>query len=114
MDYFENQKYDDIIIEKVNLHKATMMEASIMKARLLESISLKQKKIIVDISQCNFIDSTFFGALVFALKRVRANRGDIKLVIRSASNSEGIINLSSVRTIFNIYTSVEDAVKDYK
>lgn len=114
MDYFEKQTCDDVIIEKVNLHRATMMEASTMKARLLENISVGQKKIVVDISQCNFIDSTFFGALVFSLKRIRSNEGEIKLIVKPASNSEEIINLSNVRNIFDIYTSMEDALNDYK
>ena len=109
---FEKQLSGDVLIEKVNLVRATFVEASIMKKRLLDDINLSKKKIIVDISKCDFIDSTFLGALVVSLKRTRGIGGVIKLV--TASFTGGIINLAGYQRIFENYLSVEDALNSFR
>jgi anti-anti-sigma factor len=114
VDYFEKYTAGDVVIEKIKLSRATLMEAGTMKARLLENINLKQNKIILDISECIFIDSTFYGALAFSLKKIREIGGDIKLVTPAFSiGTEGILNISNVQNIFDVYTSVEDALQAY-
>jgi len=83
------------------------MEANIIKTRLFEDILLNNKKIIVDISKCDFIDSTFLGVLVASLKRTIEIGGDIKIVIASSS-------LAGILRVFEIYTSVEDALESFR
>lgn len=114
MEDFEKQLRGDVLIEKVNLLKATIMEANIIKTRLFEDILLNNKKIIVDISNCDFIDSTFLGVLVASLKRTKENGGDIKIAIASSSFAEGIVNNSGILRVFEIYTSVEDALESFR
>ena len=114
MEDFEKQLLGDVLIEKVNLVKATIVEARIMKKRLLDDIRLYRKKIIVDISKCDFIDSTFLGVLVASLKRTIEIGGDIKIVIASSSFAEGIVNNSGILRVFEIYTSVEDAIESFR
>jgi anti-anti-sigma factor len=114
MENFEQHLYGDVLIENVNLLRATKVEASIMKSRLFEDIKLNNKSIIVDIRKCKFLDSTFLGALVVSLKKTRKTGGDIKLVITSSSFAEGIVDNSGILRIFEIYTSAKDALKSYE
>jgi anti-anti-sigma factor len=114
MEDFEKQLLGDVLIEKVNLLRATIMEANIIKTRLFEDILLNNKKIIVDISKCDFIDSTFLGVLVASLTRTIEIGGDIKIVIASSSFAEGIVNNSGILRVFEIYTSVEDAIESFR
>ena len=111
MEDFEKQMSGDVLIEKVNLLRATIVEVSIIKKRLFEYIHLSKKKIIVDISKCNFIDSTFLGAMVVSLKRTRKTGGDIKMVITSPFAKT--LNISGFLRIFENYSSVEDAIKSF-
>jgi anti-anti-sigma factor len=111
MENFEKQLSGDILIEKVNLLRASHIEASIMKSRLFEDIQLNNKRIIIDISKCDFIDSSFLGALVVSLKRTRETGGDIKIV--TASFTGGIINLVGYQRLFENYLSVEDAIQSF-
>ncbi len=108
---FEKQMSGDVLIEKVNLAIATIVEARIMKKRLLDDIHLYRKKIIVDISKCDFIDSTFLGALVVSLKRTRKAGGDIKMVI--APSFAITLNITGFLRLFENYSSVEDALKSF-
>ena len=109
---FEKQLLGDVLIEKVNLLRASHKEASIMKSRLFEDIQLNIKKIIIDISKCDFIDSSFLGALVVSLKRTRETGGDIKVVMDS-SVLKKIPNITGFQKVFENYSSVEDALKSF-
>lgn len=110
---FEKQMSGDILIEKVNLERATTIEAGIIKKRLIENIHVSKKKIIVDMSECLFIDEIFLGALVFSLKRAREAGGEIKLVI-SPSVLEKIPNITGFQKVFKNYPSVDEAIKSYR
>jgi len=48
MEDFEKQLFDDILIEKVNLPSATLIEASIMKKRLSEHIHLNMQTYLTE------------------------------------------------------------------
>ena len=114
MENFESRLFGDVLIERINLLRATIIEASIMKRRLLEDIQLNNKKIIVYISKCTFIDSSFLGALVVSLKKIRETGGDIKLVIGPSLYTTGVINYSGLLRAFDTYTSLKDALKSFR
>ena len=67
---FIKEKYDDVLVEVVNLTRATLKEAEEFKLTLTQDIEEGVRKIVVDLSQCEFIDSTFLGALVVSLKKI--------------------------------------------
>lgn len=109
---FEKLLVNDIVIEVVNLARATHKEASQLKKNLDESIENNQKKIIVDLSHCEFIDPTFLGVLVLGLKSIAKIGGDIRLVkphdaLKDLTGKDGTLN------VFNIYESVDEAVKSF-
>ena len=110
---FEKQLSGEVVIEKVNLLRATTVEASIMKKRLFDNIHLSKKKIIVDISRCDFVDSSFLGALVISLKRTRETGGDIKIVTGSSIVKE-TLHITGFLRVFENYSSVEDALKSFR
>jgi len=110
---FEKQLSGDVVIEKVNLLRATTVEASIMKKRLFDNIHLSKNKIIVDISRCDFVDSSFLGALVISLKRARETGGNIKIVTGSSIVKE-TLHITGFLRVFENYSSVEDALKSYR
>jgi anti-anti-sigma factor len=113
MEDFQKQMSGDVLIEKVNLLRATIVEVSIMKKRLFEYIHLSKKKIIVDISKCDFIGSTFLGALIASLKRTRETGGDIKIVV-GRSVVKDVVGFTGFLQVFEIYDSIEDALNSFR
>jgi anti-anti-sigma factor len=110
---FEKLHVNDVVIQVVNLSRATFKEASQLKKNLDELIKNKQKKIIVDISQCEFIDSTFLGVLVLSLKSVAKIGGDLRLVkpdevVKALMEKAGTLN------VFNLYDTMDEAIKSYE
>ena len=110
---FVSEEHGSIIIEKVNLTRATLKEAEAFKSFLFEDIEAGWQKIVVDLSDCEFIDSTFLGALVVALKKVTAVGGDMKLVgFQPAVNS--MFELTRMYRVFESYKSKEEALQSYQ
>ena len=77
---FTQEKHGIVLVEVVNLTRATMKEAEEFKQIIRQDIESGWRKIIVDLSDCEFIDSTFLGVLVISLKRITGLGGDIRLV----------------------------------
>ena len=103
----------DVLIEKINFVRATFKEAAIFRDRIYEVISMKQHKIIIDLSRCQFIDSTFLGALVMILKRITERGGELKLVIPNTEAFK-IMNTMGLYRVFNVYSSEEEAINNFE
>lgn len=110
---FEKEMSGEILIEKVNLPRATTVEAGIIKKRLFEDIHLSKKKIIVDMSKCLFIDEIFLGALVVSFKRAKEAGGRIKVVITPAV-SQKTTSITGFLKVVENYSTVEDALKSFR
>lgn len=94
-------------IERVDLVRATINEATEIKDNLLDDMDFK--KIIVDLSTCNYIDSTFFGALVFAYRILKHQNCAMVLVISKTFLSRSFI-YKEIASVFKVYHSVSEAL----
>ena len=109
---FTKEKYGDVLVEVVNLTRATLKEAEEFKLTLSQDIEEGAKKIIVDISECEFIDSTFLGALVVSLKKITALGGDLRLVgFQPAVHS--MFELTRMYRVFESYKTKDEAIQSF-
>ncbi|MGA7723040.1 MAG: STAS domain-containing protein [Ignavibacteriaceae bacterium] len=109
---FTKEKHDDVIIEVVNLTRATLKEAEEFKQTLVQDIEAGARKIIVDLNECEFIDSTFLGALVVSLKKITNLGGDLRLVgFQPAVHS--MFELTRMYRVFEAFKSTEEALKSF-
>ncbi|HKI79561.1 MAG TPA: STAS domain-containing protein [Ignavibacteriaceae bacterium] len=109
---FTKEKYGDILVEVVNLTRATLKEAEEFKLTLTQDIESGCRKIIVDISESEFIDSTFLGALVVSLKKITSLGGDLRLVgFQPAVHS--MFELTRMYRVFESYKTKEEAIKSF-
>jgi anti-anti-sigma factor len=111
MDFFQ-EKHGVIIVEVVNLTRATLKEAEEFKQILLKDIELGWRKIVVDLTDCEFVDSTFLGALVVSLKRITGLGGDLKLV-GFQSAVESMFQLTRLYRVFETFPTRDEAVKSF-
>ena len=111
--FFIKEEHNDVIVEFVDLTRATLNEADEFKLRLTENIENGYKKIIVDLTVCEFIDSTFLGALVISLKKVTSIGGDLRLVgFQPAVHS--MFELTRMHRVFETFNTKEDAIMCFK
>lgn len=110
---FIKEVYNDTIVETVNLSRATLKEAEEFKKTLTEDINAGWKKIIVDLSECEFIDSTFLGALVVSLKKITSLGGDLRLIgFQPAVHS--MFELTRMYRVFEAFSTKEQAINSFK
>ncbi|HMN49049.1 MAG TPA: STAS domain-containing protein [Ignavibacteriaceae bacterium] len=111
MEFFREQK-NDVVVITVNLKRATMVEAEEFKEVLVNEIQRGIKKIVVELSACEFIDSTFLGGLVVSLKKLTALDGDLRLVgFQPAVHS--MFELTRMYRVFESFKSADEAVKSF-
>lgn len=109
---FTKESYNDVLVETVNLTRATLKEAEEFKQLLTMDIQTGWRKIVVDLSQCEFIDSTFLGALVVSLKKITGLNGDLKLVgFQPAVHS--MFELTRMYRVFESYKTIDEAVQSF-
>jgi len=111
--FFIKEEHNDVIVEVVDLNRATLSEADEFKQRLTENIENGYKKIIVDLSDCVFIDSTFLGALVISLKKVTSLGGDLRLVGFQPS-VHSMFELTRMYRVFETFKTKEDAILSFQ
>lgn len=110
---FAQEMSDGICIERVNLERATLKEADKFKNILQYDIEQGCTSMIVDLSKCEFIDSTFLGAIVACLKKITAVGGDMKLIGFKPAVHDMFI-LTRMFRVFETFPSVDQAVASFK
>lgn len=76
------------------------------------AVERRSCRLILDMSQIEFIDSSIIGALVGFLRRTRAAGDDTKLVGLSP-DIETIFELTRLQRVFRIHPTIPAAVEDF-
>ena len=106
------EKVGEVTYIQVNIVRATLSEAEEFKNLLIDSIDEGSMKMVVDLSACEFIDSTFLGTLVVALKKLTTLGGDLRLVgFQPAVHS--MFELTRMYRVFESFKSKEEAIKSF-
>ena len=113
MENFLVTKKEDIVIEEVNLVKATREQAEEFKIILLNHIEEGNTKLVIDLHQCDFVDSTFLSTLLIALKAVMAKSGSLKIAALKNEVAE-VMEATGMYKVFEIYSSISEAVESFK
>lgn len=103
---------DDILVEIVNLDRATLLDAEELKRQVNEKIDNGYRKIIIDLTSVEFLDSTFLGIIVNTLKKVAKLGGDLKLV-GFKPNVRSMFELTRLFRVFESYSELQDAIKSF-
>lgn len=106
---FQRQIAKDYVIHNVNLSQATYAEAMQFRKILELDVELGYRTLIVDLSNCNSLDSAFIGVLVVVLKKLVRIGGSLK-ILKPDLFTNSILNLTGTIEIFEIYESLELAI----
>jgi len=112
MSNFSREIIKDVVVETVNLSRATMKEAEEFKQLLLKEIKEGRKKIVVDLNKCEFMDSSFLGALIISFKEAERNGGALKIAAVH-SDAQVILEITGTSKIFDQYKSKKEALQSF-
>jgi len=106
---FEKEYSGDIVVITVNISRATVKEAHEFRKFIDDEIKKKKLKIIIDLSPCDFIDSTFIGVLVVTLKKLADIGGELR-IIEPPSIAHTILTVTGTLNIFNTHKTKSEAI----
>jgi anti-anti-sigma factor len=109
---FKSEKKGDVSIVHVYLNRATLAKAVQFKEFVVEIIQTGLNKLIIDLSVCEYIDSTFLGAMVALLKKTNSLNGDLRLVYNKEMPSLVFV-LTRMDKVFRVFPQLEEAVESF-
>ncbi len=83
--------------------------APVLREQLVKLINDGTTKMVIDIENVDFIDSTGLGVLVGAIRRARSAGGDVRLVCTN-SRLLKVFDVTGLDEVFTIEATVDDAV----
>jgi anti-sigma B factor antagonist len=87
-------------------------EASALRERIGTLNAAGTRKLVLDMSQVDYIDSTGLGALVMCATSLRKSDGNVKLLNLNRRNIELLV-MTKLATVFEIFNDEQDAVNSY-
>lgn len=109
---FKAKEYGKVTVVTVYLTRATLQYAVAFKDFILRQLSEEKRNLVVDLSMCEYLDSTFLGALVSSLKKTVASGGDLKLVYSNELSSL-IFEMTSMNKVFEAHKDLDEAIASF-
>ncbi|MCW8814163.1 MAG: STAS domain-containing protein [Chlorobium sp.] len=109
MDDFKINVIDDIAVVKIDILIATHRDAKPLWDELESRLIFKWNKLIIDLSPCNYIDSTFIGMIVKIFRKISEKNGQMVLVLPKLNTIESF-NVLGITKIMPSYNSLEEAL----
>ncbi|MBM4172577.1 MAG: STAS domain-containing protein [Ignavibacteria bacterium] len=109
---FKLEKTGDVGVVHIFLTRATLAKAVAFKEFVSEIIDGGSNKLIVDLSICEYIDSTFLGAMVALLKKTNTKDGDLRLVYNKEIPSLLFV-LTRMDKVFKTFPKLDEALASF-
>ncbi len=87
-------------------------DASLLHDKLHECIEQNKRKVIIDLSQVDWMNSTGLGILISSYTTLRNNNGDLKLA-NVTDKIQSLLTITKLISVFKTYDSVDDAAKSF-
>jgi anti-sigma B factor antagonist len=91
--------------------RLNMVSAPQLRETVLAALDAGRRRIVVDLSNTSFMDSSGLGALIGCLKSARQADGDLRI---AAPNEQlrMVLKLSNVDRVLRSYGSADEAYRD--
>ena len=113
MEAFEKIYVDGVFVIAVNLTRSTIKEAYDFRKAIEEEINSGHTNLIIDLSKCDHIDSTFFGGIIWALGKLTDIGKKLKMV-KPGNTKEDIFITTKTHELFDLYKTREEALKSFE
>ena len=88
-------------------------DASALNEYLHKLVTENKKKIVVDLHQVSFINSSGLGMLIGGLTTLRHSGGEMKLA-RASKKVENLLEMTKLLSVFELHKNVTNAVTSFK
>ena len=112
MENIEKIYVNGVVVLEINLNRAILNETIAFRKAVEGEINSGQTQLVIDLSKCDYIDSTFFGAIIMASKRLINNGYKLK-VVKPTVVGESIFIHTNTSKVFDKYKTREAAIKSF-
>lgn len=88
-------------------------DASLLHDKLYEYIEKDKKKVVIDLSQVDWMNSTGLGILISGYTTLRNTNGELKLA-NVTDKIQSLLTITKLVTVFEAYDSVDEAINSFK
>ncbi len=110
---FSVKYINDVLIARLEIKKATFLEANQFEEFLNLEISNGHRKIVIDLSNCSLVDPVFLGTIILAYKKIINFNGTLKIIkpkLQAVTNE----NFKRSFEIFESYDSLNEALLTFQ
>lgn len=104
---------DIIVVRFDNVNRFNALIAEPVKEQLKEYFNKPKTKLILNLENIDFVDSTGFGVFLSIMKTANNNYGFFKICNINAEVME-LFKLLQLHNVFEIYGSLEDCVESFQ
>lgn len=109
---YELKKTKDIAIFKLNEKRFDASIAGFVKGEFTILLHTEEvKKMIIDLSEVEYCDSSGLSAILLAFRILQSNEGQIRLA-SPTKNVKTLIEISQLDRVLTICNTVNEAIKD--
>jgi anti-sigma B factor antagonist len=101
---------DVIIVDCPNRLDANVSDD--LKKIMMNLINEKKFKVVINLSDTKYIDSSGLGAIVSRISATRSNNGDVRLVTKSQSILD-LLDITRLNKILKCYNDVKTALDSF-
>lgn len=87
-------------------------DATLLHEKLHECIDQGKKKVIINLSGVDWMNSTGLGILISGLTTLKNNGGELKLA-NVTDKIQSLLTITKLVTVFEAYDSTEEALKSF-
>lgn len=108
MDY-QQKTVDNVLVVNINLPEASLNQSEDFRKYLYDVTTETSPKLVLDMEQIKYMDSSFIGALVVGLKNVLSKGGEMALININA-DVMALFELTRLDKVFKIYNNLDEAI----
>ena len=88
-------------------------DATLLHDKLHEIIEAGKKKVVIDLSKVDWMNSTGLGILISSYSTLRKSDGELKLA-NVTEKIQSLLTITKLVTVFDAHDSVEEAISSFK
>jgi anti-sigma B factor antagonist len=88
-------------------------DATLLHDQLHEYIKQGKKRVVIDLSKVDWMNSTGLGILISALTTLKRNQGELKLA-NVTDKIQSLLTITKLVTVFETYDSVDQAASSFR
>ena len=107
------RQFEDITIVDLSGQIKLGEGSSIVRDTVKDLLAKGHKKILLNLADVNYIDSSGIGELVSAFTSVRNQGGELKL-LNLTKKVNDLLQLTKLFTVFDVYSDEHTAVRSFR